>query len=103
MKRPVQEITRHTKEINDLTREIARCEAQLGEAGGALSGAEIRTKMDSLNEQRVKLQREQKAMMADKEKSRIRIQGLRDEVSSMRIRLGGGENRVHLKIGFIRA
>ena len=58
--------------------------------------------MDSLNEQRTKLQREQKATLADKEKARVRIQGLKDQISSMKFRLGEGENRVNAKKTFVR-
>lgn len=101
LRRPIQDITRHTKEIDDLSREITRCENQLGESGGSLSGAEIRSRMDSLNEQRTKLQREQKAMVAEKEKARVRIQGLKDQISSMKYRLGEGENKVNAKKGFV--
>ena len=58
--------------------------------------------MDSLNEQRTKLQREQKATLAEKEKARVRIQGLKDQISSMKFRLGEGENRVNAKKTFVR-
>jgi chromosome segregation ATPase len=102
LKRPVQDITRYTREIEDLTREISRYESQLGESGGALSGAEIRAKIDSLNEQRVKLQREQKGVISEKEKARIRIQGFKDQISSMRLRLGEGENKIASKNGLMR-
>ena len=102
LRRPVQDITRYNKEIEELSREITRCENQLGESGGSLSGAEIRAKMDSLNEQRTKLQREQKAMSAEKEKARVRIQGLKDQISSMKFRLGEGENKINAKKGFVR-
>jgi chromosome segregation ATPase len=102
MRRPVQEITRYTKEIEDLTRDIARYESQLGESGNTRSGAEIRAKMDSLNEQRLKLVRDQKSIQAEKEKSRIRIQGLKDQISSIRIRVGEGENKLLSKIGLVR-
>jgi chromosome segregation ATPase len=102
LRRPIQDITRYTKETEDLSREITRCENQLGESGGSLSGAEIRAKMDSLNEQRTKLQREQKATVAEKEKSRVRIQGLKDQISSMKFRLGEGENKVNAKKNFVR-
>jgi chromosome segregation ATPase len=102
LKRPVQDVSRYTKEIEDLRREIIRCENQLGESGGSLSGAEIRTKMDSLNEQRTKLQREQKATSAEKEKGRVRIQGLKDTISSLKFRLGEGDNKVNAKKTFVR-
>ena len=97
LKRPVQDSTRYTKEIEDLSREIILCENSLGGSGGSLSGAEIRAKMDSLNEQRGKLQREQKAVTVEKEKSRIRIQGIKDQIASIRIRIGEGENKVNAK------
>jgi len=100
LKRPVQDIARYTKEVDDLTCEIGRLEAQLGESGGALSGAEIREKMDSLNEQRSKLSKESKAMAGEKEKARGRIQGLKDQLSNMRWRLGEGENKVNAKKTF---
>ena len=58
--------------------------------------------MDSLNEQRTKLQREQKAMVAEKEKARVRIQGLKDQISSMKYRLGEGENKINAKKGLVR-
>jgi chromosome segregation ATPase len=102
LKRPVQDIARYTKEVEDLTREIGRLEAQLGESGGALSGAEIREKMDSLNEQRSKLSKESKAMAVEKEKARVRIQGLKDQLSNIRWRLGEGENKVNAKKTFQR-
>ena len=102
LKRPIQDIMRTTKEIEDLSREITRCENQLGGSGGSLSGAEIREKIDSLNEQRAKLQREQRAIAVDKEKARIRIQGLKDEISNLRIRLGEGENKVNTKKNLLR-
>lgn len=102
MKRPVQDITRYTKEINDLTRDIKRYEIQLGEAGGSLSGAEIRAKMDSLNEQRVKLQRDQKSVTLEKEKMRVRIQGFKDQDQSMKIRVWEEENKLTSKNGLIR-
>ena len=100
LKRPVQDIARYTKEVEDLTREIGRLEAQLGESGGALSGAEIHEKMDSLNEQRSKLSKESKAMAVEKEKARVRIQGLKDQLSNIRWRLGEGENKVNAKKTF---
>jgi chromosome segregation ATPase len=102
MKRPVQEITRHTKEIDDLTREITRYEVQLGEAGGSLSGAEIRAKMDSLNEQRVKLQRDQKSVTLEKEKMRVRIQGLKDQIQSIKIRVWEEETKLTTINGLLR-
>jgi chromosome segregation ATPase len=102
LKRPLQDISRYTKEIDDLSREISRCENSLGESGGSLSGAEIRAKIDSLNEQRAKLQREQKAMSQEKEKARLRIQGMKDQISSLRFRLGEGENKVNAKKAFSR-
>lgn len=102
LKRPLQDISRYTKEIDDLSREITRCENSLGESGGSLSGAEIRAKIDSLNEQRGKLQREQKAMSQEKEKGRLRIQGMKDQISSMRFRLGEGENKVNARKTFSR-
>jgi chromosome segregation ATPase len=102
LKRPVQEIMRYTKEVDDLTREIARYEAQLGESGGTLSGAEIRTKMDSLNEQRTKLQREQKMLAAEKDKAKSRIQGLKEQITQMKFRLSEAENKVNAKTTFAR-
>jgi len=102
LKRPVQDIMRTTKEIEDLLREISRCEQELGGSGGSLSGAEIREKMDKLNDFRAKLQREQKSVASEKEKARIRIQGLKDEISNLRFRLGEGENKVHTKKTFLR-
>ena len=102
LKRPVQDISRFTKEVEELTREIARVENLLGEAGGSLSGAEIRAKMDSLNEQRAKLQREQKGLVSEKEKARLRIQGMKDQISSLRFKLGEGENKVNAKKTFLR-
>lgn len=102
LKRPVQDISRYTKEIDDLSREIARCENQLGESSKSLSGAEFRARMDSLNEQRAKLQRELKTLAADKEKSRLRIQGLKDQISSMQFQIGEGENKVNAKVTFLR-
>jgi DNA repair protein RAD50 len=102
LKRPVQDISRFTKEVEELRREIARFENLLGEAGGSLSGAEIRTKMDSLNEQRAKLQREQKGLGSEKEKARLRIQGMKDQISSLRFKLGEGENKVNAKKTFLR-
>lgn len=102
LKRSVQEIMRTTKEIEDLFREISRCEQELGGSGGSLSGAEIREKMDRLNDSRAKLQREQKSVSAEKEKARIRIQGLKDEISNLRFRLGEGENKVNAKKTFLR-
>ena len=102
LKRPVQDISRFTKEVEELTREIARVENLLGEAGGSLSGAEIRAKMGFLNEQRAKLQREQKALISEKEKARLRIQGMKDQISSLRFKLGEGENKVNAKKNFLR-
>lgn len=102
LKRPVQDVARYTKEIEELQREINRCESQLGDSGGSLSGAEIRAKMDSLHEQRAKLQREQKAGTAEKEKARVRIQGLKDSISSLKFRLGEGENKINAKKSFVR-
>lgn len=58
--------------------------------------------MDSLNEQRTKLQREQKATLAEKEKARVRIQGFKDQISSLKFRLGEGENKVNAKKSFVR-
>ena len=102
LKRPVQDIVRTTKEITDLEREITRCENQLGGSGGALSGAEIRQKMISLNEQRGKLQRELKMTATEKEKGRQRIQGLKDSVSALKFRVGEGENKLAAKKNFLR-
>jgi len=102
LKRPVQDISRFTKEVEELTREIARVENLLGEAGGSLSGAEIRAKMGFLNEQRAKLQREQKALISEKEKARLRIQGMKDQISSLRFKLSEGENKVNAKKNFLR-
>jgi len=93
---------RYSKEIDDLKREIARCESQLGESGGSLSGAEIRGKMDSLNDQRAKLQRESKSTASEKEKARVRVQGLKDQLSSMKFRLGEAENKVNAKATIMR-
>ncbi len=101
LKRPIQDISRYTKEIDDLSHEITRCENSLGESGGALSGAEIRAKIDSLNEQRGKLQRDQKSISQEKEKARLRIQGMKDQISSMRFRLGEGENKINAKQRFL--
>jgi chromosome segregation ATPase len=58
--------------------------------------------MDSLHEQRAKLQREQKAATAEKEKARVRIQGLKDSISSLKFRLGEGENKINAKKSFVR-
>jgi DNA repair protein RAD50 len=102
LKRPIQDISRYTREIEDLQREITRVENQLGETGGALSGADIRAKMDSLNEQRAKLQKEQKNLTSEKEKARLRIQGMKDQISSLRFKLGEGENKVNAKKTFLR-
>lgn len=102
LKRPIQDISRYTKEIDDLSREITRCENSLGESGSSLSGAEIRAKMESLNEQRGKLQREQKAISQEKEKARSRIQGMKDHISSLRFRLGEGQNKINAKKTFLR-
>lgn len=102
LRKPVQEIMRYTKEIDDLTREITGCESQLGESGRSLTGAEIRAKMDELNEQRSKLQREQKSLLSEKDKARTRIQGLKDQISQMKFRLGEGENKLNAKVTFTR-
>jgi chromosome segregation ATPase len=102
LKRPIQDIARYSKEIDDLEREIARYEGQLRDSGGALSGAEIRAKMDALNERRTKIQRDLKATTAEKEKSRVRIQGYKDQISSTKFRLTEGENRVNAKKSFLR-
>ena len=80
-----------------MEREITRFETQLQDSGGALSGGEIRLKMDTLTEQRTKLQRELRATTAEKEKSRVRIQGYKDQIASTKFRLTEGENRVNVK------
>ena len=41
-------------------------------------------------------------MSAEKEKARVRIQGLKDQISSMKFRLGEGENKINAKKGFVR-
>lgn len=102
LKRSIQDISRFSKETEELSREITRCENSLGDSGGSLSGAEIRAKMDELIEQRGKLQRQQKGMIAEKEKARLRIQGMKDQISSLRFKLGEGENRVNAKKTFLR-
>jgi chromosome segregation ATPase len=102
LKRPVQDISRYTKEIEELKHEITRCENQLGDSGGSFSGADIRANMDSLNEQRAKLQRELKATSAEKEKARVRVQGFKDTISSLKFRVGEGENKINAKKAFVR-
>jgi predicted nucleic acid-binding Zn-ribbon protein len=58
--------------------------------------------MTSLNEKRGKLQRELKMAGTEKEKGRQRIQGLKDSVSSLKFRVGEGENKVAAKKNFLR-
>jgi chromosome segregation ATPase len=97
LRKPVQEIMRYTREIDELTHEISRYESQVGESGGSLTGAEIRAKMEEFNEQRSKLQREQRSLLAEKEKAKARIQGLKDQISQMKFRLGEAENKLNAK------
>ena len=102
LKRPIQDISRFSKEIEELSQEIVRVENLLGDLGGAMSGAEIRAKMDGLNEQRGKLQRELKGVNNEKEKARLRIQGMKDQISSLRFKLGEGKNKINAKKTFQR-
>ena len=102
LKRPLQEMSRLSTEIDDLGREIRSDESQLGNSSGSVSGAEIRAKMDSLNDQRTKLRREQKSVGIEKEKSMMRVQGLREQLSSLKYRISEGENKLNAKKGFER-
>ena len=102
LKRPVLDIVRMTKEIEELSREITLCENQLGDSGNALSGSEIRAKMEALSEQRIKLQREQKSLFAEREKSRLRIQGVKDNLSSIQLRITESENNINAKQNLMR-
>jgi DNA repair protein RAD50 len=97
LRRPIQDISRLTKEIQDLDREVRRCETALGESGGSLSAAEIRSKMDSLTDQRGKLQRDIKLLAAEKEKARMRIQGLKDAVAGTKALLAESESELAVK------
>jgi chromosome segregation ATPase len=102
LKRPVLDIIRMSKEIEELSREITLCENQLGDFGGALSASEIRTKMDLLSEQRIKLQRDQKSLFSEKEKGRLRIQGFKDKMSSIHLRITEFENSISTKKNLTR-
>jgi chromosome segregation ATPase len=90
-----------TKEIEDLSREITLCENQLGDSNG-LSGTEIRQKMDSLSDQRNKLQKDQKSLFTEREKSRLRIQAFKDKLSTIQLRITEFENNINKKENLIK-
>ena len=103
LKRPVGEITRFTKEIEEVRREIARIEAGLVDAGGkGLSGEEIRAKMEGLDEERGRFAREVRGVTAEKERARVKIQGLKEGISGVKVRIGEGESRISARRGLMR-
>jgi DNA repair protein RAD50 len=102
LRRPVGEIARLSKEIEESRREVSRAEAALGEGGRGMSGEEIREKMGRLNEERGRLGREVRVVAGEKEKARSRIQGLREAISGVRVRIGEGESKVVARRGVVR-
>lgn len=102
LRRPVGEIARLSKEIEESRREVSRAEAALGEGGRGMSGEEIRERMGRLNEERGRLGREIRVVAAEKEKARSRIQGLREGISGVRVRIGEGESKVVARRGVVR-
>jgi chromosome segregation ATPase len=67
-----------------------------------MSGEEIRERMGRLNEERGRLGREIRVVAAEKEKARSRIQGLREGISGVRVRIGEGESKVVARRGVVR-
>jgi len=70
--------------------------------GRGLSGEEIRAKMEGLNEEKGRLAREVKGVAAEKERARGKIQGLKEGISEIKVRIGEGESRISARMGLTR-